>query len=92
MTAQEATRDVTGKDEEQGELRQDQNTGPDTAERKKSFVRAVAGTVILAGFALGWFVNDFFYLIHVFAGLNLLQSSVTGFCPPEKIYERAFSG
>lgn len=55
---------------------------------KESFVRAVAGTVVLVGFLLGWFVNDLFYLIHVFAGINLLQSVVTGFCPPEKVYER----
>jgi len=58
--------------------------------RRERFVRAVAGTVILLGFVLGWFVNDLFFLIHVFAGLNLLQSSVTGFCPPEKVYDRLF--
>lgn len=58
---------------------------------KKSFVRALAGTVVTAGFMLGWFVNDFFYLIDLFAGLNLLQSSVTGFCPPEKLYDRLLS-
>lgn len=62
-----------------------------TDERRKRFVRAVAGTVVLAGFVLGWFVNDLFYLIHAFAGLNLLQSSVTGFCPPEKVYDRLFA-
>ena len=61
------------------------------AERRMRFVRAVAGTVVLAGFVLGWFVNDLFYLIHAFAGLNLLQSSVTGFCPPEKVYDRLFA-
>ena len=60
----------------------------DTAGARERFVRAVAGTVVLIGFLLGWFVNDLFFLIHVFAGLNLLQSSVTGFCPPEKIYNR----
>ena len=62
------------------------------ANQKERFVRAVAGTVVLVGFVLGWFVNDLFFLIHVFAGLNLLQSSVTGICPPEKIYERLFAG
>ena len=56
--------------------------------KKKQFVRMLAGTVILGGFLLGWFVNEFFYLIDAFAGLNLLQSSFTGFCPPEKIYDR----
>jgi uncharacterized membrane protein YciS (DUF1049 family) len=61
------------------------------ANKKERFVRGVAGTVVVVGFVLGWFVSDLFYLIHVFAGLNLLQSSVTDFCPPEKIYERLFS-
>jgi len=60
------------------------------ARPRERFVRGVAGTVVLVGFVLGWFVNDLFFLIHVFVGLNLLQSSVTGFCPPEKIYERLF--
>lgn len=58
---------------------------------KKSFVRSVAGAVVTAGFLLGWFVNDLFYLIDLFAGLNLLQSSFTGFCPPEKIFNKFVS-
>ena len=64
--------------------------GGETGNARERFVRAVAGTVVLLGFVLGWFVNDLFFLIHVFAGLNLLQSSVTGFCPPEKVYDRLF--
>ena len=58
---------------------------------KKQFVRRLAGAVILTGFLLGWFVDKWFYLIDAFAGLNLLQSSFTGFCPPEKIYDRYLS-
>ena len=58
---------------------------------KKSFVRLLAGTVVTTGLALGYFVNDWLYLVTLFAGLNLLQSSVTGFCPPEKIFERYLS-
>jgi len=57
---------------------------------KKQFIRGLAGTVITSGFLLGWFVNELFYLITLFAGLNLLQSSFTNFCPPEKIYDRFF--
>lgn len=52
------------------------------------FVRAVAGTVVLTGLLLGLFVDGLFYLVVAFAGLNLLQSSFTGFCPPERLYER----
>jgi hypothetical protein len=55
---------------------------------KKEFVRRFAGIVITAGFLGGWFVNKYFYLVTLFAGLNLLQSSFTGFCPPEKIYDK----
>lgn len=55
---------------------------------KKSFVRGLAGTVVTAGFLGGWFVNELFFLLDLFAGLNLLQSSVTGFCPPELIYDK----
>jgi len=67
-------------------------SGADGAGPRERFVRAVAGTVVLVGFALGWFVDDLFFLIHVFVGLNLLQSSVTGLCPPEKVYDRFFGG
>lgn len=48
--------------------------------------RAVAGIVILTGLALGWLVSPWFYLLPAFAGVNLLQSSITGFCPPELLY------
>lgn len=57
---------------------------------QKDFVRRIAGIVITTGFVLGWYVDEFFYLITLFAGLNLLQSSFTGFCPPEKLYRKLF--
>jgi len=46
------------------------------------FVRRFAGVVVLAGFLLGWFVNEWFFLIDAFAGANLIQSTFTGICPP----------
>lgn len=58
---------------------------------KKGFVRFLAGTVVTTGLALGYFVNEGLYLITLFAGLNLLQSSLTGFCPPEKIFDKFHS-
>jgi hypothetical protein len=48
------------------------------------FVRRVAGTVVLLGFLLGWFVNEWFFLIDAFVGVNLLQSTFTGVCPPRR--------
>lgn len=58
------------------------------AEGTELFVRRIAGVVILSGLLLGWFVNDLFYLAVAFAGANLLQSSFTGFCPPEILHRR----
>ncbi|MFO7793870.1 MAG: DUF2892 domain-containing protein [Candidatus Nanohaloarchaea archaeon] len=55
---------------------------------KNGFVRFLAGTVVTTSLALGYFVNEFLYLVTLFAGLNLLQSSFTGLCPPEKIYSK----
>ena len=57
-----------------------------TATTAERIARAMAGVVILAGLGLGYFVSPWFFLLIAFAGLNLLQSSVTGFCPPELIY------
>jgi hypothetical protein len=44
-------------------------------------VLAIAGTVVLIGLALGTWVHPLWYLLSAFAGLNLMQASVTGFCP-----------
>lgn len=49
-------------------------------------VRIMAGTVTLTGLALGYFVSPWGYLLTAFAGLNILQSAFTGFCPPEITY------
>ena len=51
-------------------------------------IRAFAGTFVLASLALGWWVHPGFYLFTAFVGLNLLQSSFTGFCPLEMILRR----
>ncbi|KAF1695271.1 YgaP family membrane protein [Pseudoxanthomonas koreensis] len=44
-------------------------------------VLAFAGTMILASVALVYFVSPWWLLLTAFVGVNLLQSSVTGFCP-----------
>ena len=53
---------------------------------EEKIVRVLAGTVTLAGLGLGVFVNEWWLLLSAFAGLNVLQSAVTGFCPPEIVY------
>lgn len=51
-------------------------------------IRILAGTMALAGVALGHFVNPVWLLLVVFVGLNLIQSAFTGFCPAEMILRR----
>jgi hypothetical protein len=44
-------------------------------------VLAFAGTMILLSLALGYYVSPYWLLLAAFVGVNLLQSSFTGFCP-----------
>lgn len=53
---------------------------------EEKLVRILAGVVSLTGLGLGFFVNEWWYLLTVFAGLNVLQSAFTGFCPPEILH------
>ena len=52
---------------------------------RERIVRAVAGSLVLVSITLAYFVNINWILIGVFVGVNLLQSSVTKFCPLEII-------
>ena len=45
------------------------------------YLRAIAGSFVLASLALGHFVSPYFYLFTAFVGLNLLQSAFTRWCP-----------
>lgn len=45
----------------------------------------VAGTLILSGLALGYFMAPGWLLLSAFVGVNMLQASITGFCPLAKI-------
>lgn len=40
-----------------------------------------AGFMVLLSVALTYYVSQYFMLFTVFIGLNLVQSSFTGFCP-----------
>lgn len=51
-------------------------------------VLAFAGFVVLLGLALGYTVNAYWYLLTAFAGLNMLQASVTGFCPAAIVFRK----
>lgn len=50
--------------------------------RSESFIRVLAGSMVLLGTALGAFVNTWWLLLPAFASINLIQSAFTGFCPP----------
>ncbi len=47
-----------------------------------------AGFVVLLGLALGTYVNSYWYLLTAFAGLNMFQASMTGFCPAAMVFKK----
>lgn len=54
----------------------------------ESYIRILAGTMVLASVALAHFVSPWWLLLTVFVGLNLIQSAITGFCPPEILLKK----
>ncbi len=56
---------------------------------KERIVRAVAGSLVLLALTLAILVNIHWLWLAVFVGANLLQSSVSRFCPLEKILQAA---
>jgi hypothetical protein len=53
-----------------------------------AIIRRFAGAFVLLSLALGTWVHPGWYGFTAFVGLNLLQSSVTGFCPLERVLGR----
>jgi hypothetical protein len=51
-------------------------------------VMRFAGAVVLLGLVLGGYVNQNWYWLSAFVGLNLLQASFTGFCPLARLLKR----
>lgn len=47
-----------------------------------------AGFVVLLGLVLGYSVSPYWYLLTAFAGLNMFQASITGFCPAAMIFKK----
>ena len=52
-------------------------------------VLTLAGTMTLVSALLAALVSPWWLLLTAFVGLNLLQSSVTGFCPAAMVFRRA---
>ena len=51
----------------------------------EALIRRIAGLFVMASVALGYWVNPAWFLFTAFVGVNLFQSSLTGFCPLERI-------
>ena len=51
-------------------------------------IRRIAGVFIMLSVALGWFVHPAWFGFTAFVGFNLFQSSITGFCPLERVLAR----
>jgi hypothetical protein len=48
----------------------------------------VAGPMILLGVALAWLHSTYWLVLAAFVGANLLQSSLSGFCPAATIFKK----
>jgi hypothetical protein len=45
-----------------------------------------AGSVVLISLALGTYYSPYWLLLTAFAGLNMVQASITGFCPAAIVF------
>lgn len=55
---------------------------------RERIVRTVAGAFVLISITLGYYFNLSWLWLTAFVGVNLIQSSFTGFCPLEKILDK----
>lgn len=51
-------------------------------------VLAFAGTLTLISVLLTYYVHPGFVWLTVFVGANLIQSSITGFCPAAMLFKK----
>jgi len=51
-------------------------------------VLAFAGCVVLVGVALAYYVHPWWIALTIFAGLNMIQSAFTGFCPAAMVFKK----
>ena len=55
---------------------------------REYIIRIVAGTMVLVGISLAYFVSVGWLLLPAFVGVNLIQSSFTKFCPLEILLDK----
>lgn len=53
-------------------------------------IRLLAGTLVLLSLGMGYYVSEYWFLLTLFVGFNLVQSSITRFCPAEIIIGKLF--
>ncbi|MBX9615763.1 MAG: DUF2892 domain-containing protein [Caulobacteraceae bacterium] len=51
-------------------------------------VMMFAGLMVLVSIALAHWVHPAWFWLTVFVGLNLIQASITGFCPAALLFKR----
>lgn len=51
-------------------------------------VMMFAGFMVLLSLTLGYYVAPGWFLLTAFVGFNLMQSSVTGFCPAAMVFKK----
>jgi len=51
-------------------------------------IRAVAGTFVLTGLILGLLVNQYWFMLTAFVGVNLFQASLTQWCLLESLLKK----
>jgi hypothetical protein len=51
-------------------------------------VMAFAGVVVLISAVIIYFISPWGLILTVFVGLNLVQASLTGFCPAAKLFAK----
>ncbi len=56
--------------------------------KMENAIRILAGTMVLISISLAHWVNQWWLLLGVFVGVNLIQSAFTGFCPAENIFRK----
>ena len=50
-------------------------------------VLGFAGCMVLLSAGLAWWFSPWWLLLTAFVGLNMLQASITGFCPAAMIFK-----
>ena len=51
-------------------------------------VLGFAGCVVLLSLGLAYLLSPYWLLLAAFAGVNMIQASVTGFCPAAIIFKK----